>query len=993
MTLSAPTVNYGQAGIVSASLAVPGFSQALTGGGTINLTVDAGTLSQATFTSTFVNGVCTFNVGLLADGTHTLALSYASQTISEGTGGGQLVLLSGGGTGTLTVSQSIYAVNTSASGALTVASNATVNVPGVLQVDSTSASALANKGSVTASSGIQVAGGVSGNGSFTPAPATHVANLSDPLAGIAPPSVSGPSLGAVKLTGGAATISPGIYTSISLTGTASLTMLPGIYVIAGGGFSESGGAMVSGSGVLIYNTGSNYPKAGGSFGAISLSGGGNLTATAAGGSSQLGQLAPFAGLVFFQDRSNTQAMSLSGHIVGGITGAVYAKNAALSLGGGVQYGNSVVVGTISVGGGGVLNALPSSNAYTPDQIRTGYGINNLALNGNGQTIAIVGAYDNPHILDSVDAFDSQFSATASGPTLYQQYGPASTFVTVLNQNGQTAPLPATDPTGAGVANWELESALDVEWVHAIAPGANIVLVEANSQSLGDLMSSVATAAAQPGVSVVSMSWGFTEGQTVLAADEAMYDSYLTTPAGHQGVTFVTSTGDYGTNNPEYPAFSPNVVAVGGTSLTLNADSSYNSETGWGYESAAAGTLIASGGGLSQFEPEPAYQQGVQATGFRTTPDVSFVADPNTGAWIADTYNLGASNPFVAVGGTSLSAPSWAGLFALVNQGRAAAGAPTLNSSSPTEAQQDLYSLSQSDYNVINSGTNGGYNAASGYNLVTGLGTPIANQLVPDMVAGNYPATGQVAPIASNLNVNPGYTGSGSGGTTNVINVFSALVATGDTQAYARDTTTAVLASEPGATRHVTGLLQPSTSTQPAGLFAAPNGSENASGSFVLARRTEMAASAATFDHVGQIRYASAAMDHFHERRASDVFFAGAGGNQAAAPVRSAASDSARATSVRLGKPPRTARLYDTVFQEVSTGVPSGVPLPHGGPTAQPLEDWAGGLPAVDEAGNALFAGIFAGGTLQELARLRADRRGTAEAEKARRSAQQHGRGR
>src|SRR5262249_14155885 len=159
---------------------------------------------------------------------------------------------------------------------------------------------------------------------------------------------------------------------------------------------------------------------------------------------------------------------------------------------------------------------------------------------------------------------------------------------------------------------------------------------------------------------------------------------------------------------------------------------------------------------------------------RATPDVSFVADPATGAWVADTYNLPADNPFETVGGTSLSAPSWAGLLALVNQGRAAAGQATLNSSSPTEAQQDLYSLSQSDYNIIASGTNGGYNAAPGYNLVTGLGTPVANQLIPDLVAGNYPSTGEVAPIASGLNANPGFNASASGGATNAINAFAAL---------------------------------------------------------------------------------------------------------------------------------------------------------------------------------------------------------------------------
>ena len=99
---------------------------------------------------------------------------------------------------------------------------------------------------------------------------------------------------------------------------------------------------------------------------------------------------------------------------------------------------------------------------------------------------------------ALDTYDNQFGLTSSGPTLYQQYGPASSFLTVLNQNGQTNSLPATDPSGPGTGNWEVEEALDVEWVHAMAPGAQIILVEANSQSLSDLMASVVTAANQPG---------------------------------------------------------------------------------------------------------------------------------------------------------------------------------------------------------------------------------------------------------------------------------------------------------------------------------------------------------------------------------------------------------------------------------------------------------------------------------------------------------------
>jgi subtilase family serine protease len=417
-----------------------------------------------------------------------------------------------------------------------------------------------------------------------------------------------------------------------------------------------------------------------------------------------------------------------------------------------------------------LSAPEGSVAYTPAQVRAAYGISNLSLDGTGQTIAIVDAYDNPNIFESLDAFDTQFGLTASGPTLAQQYGPASSFLTVLGQSGQRTSLPATDPSGAGNANWELEAALDVEWVHAIAPGAQIVLVEANSQSLSDLMASVGTAASQPGVSVVTMSWGFPEGQAVFAADEANYDSVFNVP----GVTFLASTGDYGTADPEYPAFSPNVVAVGGTTLNLNSDQSYNSETGWGYYADSLGTSIGSGGGLSLYQPEPAYQQGVQSTGSRTTPDVSLIADPATGGWIADTYNLSLDNPYEVAGGTSLSSPAFAGLMLLVNQGRVAAGQAVLNSGSPTEAQQALYSLPQRDYNVIASGSNG-YNANTGYNLVTGLGTPVANLMVPDLIAYQGPGTTYAGPTVSPLqDASLSSTWATGGSITNAFNVFSAL---------------------------------------------------------------------------------------------------------------------------------------------------------------------------------------------------------------------------
>ncbi len=684
---------------------------------------------------TLSGGVAELSIASLPPGSQSITATYS---------GDSNFLSSSTTLATITIGQSVIVLDPTAGGALNISGSASINVAGGVYVDSSSASALEASGAakITASV-IDVHGGVSKSGSptFSPAPVTKAATVADPLAGLPVPGTTGLTKYGSESLGGVskATIKPGIYSEIAVSGSASLTMNPGLYIIEGGGFQVSGAGAVTGTGVTIYNTNSKFPSTGGTTGAISLSGSGTIKLTPA-------TTGSYAGVLFIQPAANTQVLSFSGASMAGVSGTIYAPSAQLAESGSASLNMALIVDTLTLSGAAVANGLtlaaPTGTvAYDPAQIRTVYGIDALSagvstpLDGTGQTIAIVDAYDDPSIFPALDAFDSQFGLTATGPSLYQQYGPASTFLTVLNQAGQATSLPGSDPNGPGTDNWEVEEALDVEWTHAIAPGARIILVEADSQSLSDLMAGVATAATQPGVSVVSMSWGFPEGQAVLQSDEAAYDSVLTTP----GVSFVASTGDFGAADPEYPAFSPNVVAVGGTSLFLNANGSYNSETGWGYFSNSLGTSIGSGGGVSLYEPEPAYQEGVQSTGMRSTPDVSLVADPATGAWIADPYNLSGSDPFEVVGGTSLSAPAWAGLLALANQGRALSGEPSFNSASPTETQQALYSLPQSDYNVIASGSNG-YSANPGYNLVTGLGTPAASLLVSDLVAYHGPGT-------------------------------------------------------------------------------------------------------------------------------------------------------------------------------------------------------------------------------------------------------------
>jgi hypothetical protein len=349
---------------------------------------------------------------------------------------------------------------------------------------------------------------------------------------------------------------------------------------------------------------------------------------------------------------------------------------------------------------------PGPTGYTPSQVSQAYGFNQITFNngtvksdGSGQTIAIVDAYDDPNIAGDLQQFDATF-------------GLANPVFTKVNQNGGST-MPQAD------SGWANEIALDVEWAHAMAPGAQILLVEANSNNFSDLMAAVQYAASQPGVWVVSMSWGGGE-----FSSETSYDSVFTTPAGHQGVTFIASSGDYGAP-PSYPAVSPNVLAVGGTSLYLNG-SNYSSETGWS----------GSGGGISSTESQPSYQQGIvtQSSTQRTSPDVSYNADPNTGVPVYNSYTNGTTDPWAQFGGTSAGAPQWAALIAIADQGRTLNGEGPLDGGSQT--LPDLYQLPSTDFHDVTSGTSTGspsYSAGPGYDLVTGLGSPIVNLIVPALV--------------------------------------------------------------------------------------------------------------------------------------------------------------------------------------------------------------------------------------------------------------------
>jgi subtilase family serine protease len=218
-----------------------------------------------------------------------------------------------------------------------------------------------------------------------------------------------------------------------------------------------------------------------------------------------------------------------------------------------------------------LSAHPTG--LVPAQVRHAYGFDQVTFrhkrrdvpgDGRGQTVAIVTAYDAPNIQGDLDVFSQTFGL----PTT-DAYG-EPTLTKVVSRS-----RPRAD------AGWALEASLDVEWVHAIAPKAHILLVEARSASTADLLSAVDYARSQDGVVAVSMSWGGHE-----TPFDTFRDDYLSTPAGHVGgyglvggVTFVSASGDNG-QPASWPATSTHVVAVGGTTLTLGRKSRYRGESAW-----------------------------------------------------------------------------------------------------------------------------------------------------------------------------------------------------------------------------------------------------------------------------------------------------------------------------------------------------------------------------------------------------------------------------
>lgn len=278
--------------------------------------------------------------------------------------------------------------------------------------------------------------------------------------------------------------------------------------------------------------------------------------------------------------------------------------------------------------GATPNATTSPTGLSPATIKAAYGFSTSSTAGAGKTIAIVDAYDDPTAENDLNAFSTQFGlppcTTANG------------CFAKVNQTGGTA-YPRKD------AGWALEISLDVQWAHAIAPGAKILLVEASSNSFANLLAAEDYAKAH--AQYVSNSWGGSE-----FSGETGYDSHFV----QSGVSFFVSSGDAGLP-AEYPSSSPYVISVGGTTLRFDSSGNLTDETGWS----------GGGGGCSLYETATSAQSSfseyaqVSCAGKRATPDVSLDADPASGVSVYDTTRYQGQQGWFKVGGTSASSPMWA----------------------------------------------------------------------------------------------------------------------------------------------------------------------------------------------------------------------------------------------------------------------------------------------------------------------------------------------
>ena len=377
--------------------------------------------------------------------------------------------------------------------------------------------------------------------------------------------------------------------------------------------------------------------------------------------------------------------------------------------------------------------------YSPQEMYNAYGVNGLLNNGDngaGQTIVIIDSFGSPTILSDLQTFDAGYGLP--DPPSFKIYAPLG-----------TKPF---DPNNGTMVGWAVETTLDVEWAHAMAPGANIALMTSpvpetqGVQGMPQFLFLEQYALDHNIGKIISQSWATTENTLFYPGGKQVFASFndFYKQAAAARVTVFGSSGDGGVANGNikgtiypfptvnFPASSPYVTGVGGTSLMATTHGKYQSETGWS----------GSGGGVSQYWPEPDYQKHhlnssnqQLLNGMRGVPDIAYNADPNTPILVYLSFLGPAQAGYYFIGGTSEGSPQWAGIIADGNQ---FAGHPLgfINPALYAIADSGNYASDYHDVTVGNNSNSGitGYNCTTGWDPVTGWGSPIATNLIHDIVA-------------------------------------------------------------------------------------------------------------------------------------------------------------------------------------------------------------------------------------------------------------------
>ena len=427
------------------------------------------------------------------------------------------------------------------------------------------------------------------------------------------------------------------------------------------------------------------------------------------------------------------------------TGALLAVAFAVPAAGGATSSSGLTyqVSPIALPAGHTVNGFPYTPnqcihqfglaCYTPVVLHDAYQVPwsiNGSLAGSGTQVAIIDAYGSPTVQQDLNVYDTTFGLPA-------------TTVNVYYPEGQVPFNPIV--RGSLQAGWAEETSLDVQTVHDLAPGATINLIIANSPSGNDINNAIAYAVSHNLGDVLSMSFGAPEAAIAGGGNNLQVQQAhaIFQQATSQGITLFASSGDSGAGNgytsPNalYPASDPQVVATGGTDLFVSGSTSnytWKSESVWNDANAATcpfgctyGPFGATGGAPSSIFSAPSWQ----TPGMRTTSDVAFNASVYTATMIYLGFLGAANNGFYFFGGTSEAAPSWAAITADLVQasgGRWGQLAPTLYA---IAANRKTYAQ---DFHDITVGNNAyppstGFSAGRGYDLPTGLGSPIVSGLL------------------------------------------------------------------------------------------------------------------------------------------------------------------------------------------------------------------------------------------------------------------------